>query len=503
MLSKKAKKFIHKYQQGSIVPGSNMYSMVIPQIPSLPLGPVSSIRDLSPKLTPPTVPNQPNQPNQPANTPGFLDQAIPFIGPGLKLITGGINLVESFQKKKRQKIYDQQSKEATKEAFDRLRYNNFYKTPYTYQQGGLIDQVQQQVQQQTQEMQEMQDFAEYYNQNAFDQTQQFQNLRQSFQNKNEQKKLEWEQQQKQGISGLASGALGVATQAFGIPAVPGFQQGGVMPESTYVSPNPFRAMLNPTLTTGEKVNLTQKENIKSREDALLSGQINMSQFVQDSEAIYGTSGKIKSKDRYREKQDGGEIDPISNQYPTSNPNTTDLYSPEFDPQAFLGIQKNEVEADKIEEQEMDTMMDWVFSDEGFLPEEEETNDRYFGGASQGDTSLQVGMRNLNPGNIKYGKFAEKYGAVPGTKATDGGVFATFPSIEVGLRAHRDLLKGSGYTSLTVDKAMRRWSNNGYGGEIYPELSNKRMYELDDKQMAELQKRQIKIETPQAYKQIYE
>jgi hypothetical protein len=78
----------------------------------------------------------------------------------------------------------------------------------------------------------------------------------------------------------------------------------------------------------------------------------------------------------------------------------------------------------------------------------------------------LSWRHNNPGNIKYGKFAEQYGAIQGQAATDGGYFAIFPDLETGKKAMRDLLKGNGYKDLTVDAAMKRWSNSGYGAEVW-------------------------------------
>lgn len=78
-------------------------------------------------------------------------------------------------------------------------------------------------------------------------------------------------------------------------------------------------------------------------------------------------------------------------------------------------------------------------------------------------------RANNEGNIKYGAFAKKYGATQGPAATDGGFFAVFPDQETGTKAKMDLLASSGYVNLTLDKAMKRWSNNGYGAEIAPNL----------------------------------
>lgn len=66
-------------------------------------------------------------------------------------------------------------------------------------------------------------------------------------------------------------------------------------------------------------------------------------------------------------------------------------------------------------------------------------------------------RNNNPGNIKYGPFAKKYGA---KKDKDG--FAIFPSREKGLSAMQNLLKSPAYSNLTVRQAINKWT----GGDPY-------------------------------------
>jgi hypothetical protein len=66
-------------------------------------------------------------------------------------------------------------------------------------------------------------------------------------------------------------------------------------------------------------------------------------------------------------------------------------------------------------------------------------------------------RNMNPGNIKYGKFAQKYGA---KKDKDG--FAIFPNREVGFKAMRDLLNSPGYKDMSVSAAIKKWT----GGQPY-------------------------------------
>jgi len=92
-------------------------------------------------------------------------------------------------------------------------------------------------------------------------------------------------------------------------------------------------------------------------------------------------------------------------------------------------------------------------------------------------------RNNNPLNIKNGAFASKYGASQGSAATDGGNFAAFPSVETGMKAARDLLRASSYTTLPLEQAMRRWSGNGYGADVAPaNLRNKKTGQMTDAEL---------------------
>ena len=60
-------------------------------------------------------------------------------------------------------------------------------------------------------------------------------------------------------------------------------------------------------------------------------------------------------------------------------------------------------------------------------------------------------RNHNPGNIRYGEFAQHHGAV----GTDG-VFAIFPTDDAGFRAMSVLLSAA-YRGLTVAQAIAKWA----------------------------------------------
>ena len=84
-------------------------------------------------------------------------------------------------------------------------------------------------------------------------------------------------------------------------------------------------------------------------------------------------------------------------------------------------------------------------------------------------------RNNNPLNIKESQHTRGYTGVVGRDpypAADSGHFLIFDTVQSGFNAAKRLLSTDGYINKTVDAAMRRWSNNGYGGEILPSIKNK-------------------------------
>ena len=98
------------------------------------------------------------------------------------------------------------------------------------------------------------------------------------------------------------------------------------------------------------------------------------------------------------------------------------------------------------------------------------------------------QRNNNPLNIKASKTTSQYPGVAGLDqkpASDGGQFLVFNSPEAGFNAAKRLITSGGYTNLTVDKALRRWSNNGYGGEIVPQYRGKPIKQLTQQELDNL------------------
>lgn len=87
-------------------------------------------------------------------------------------------------------------------------------------------------------------------------------------------------------------------------------------------------------------------------------------------------------------------------------------------------------------------------------------------------------RNMNPGNIKYGDFAKKYGA---KKDKDG--FAIFPNREVGLKAMKDLLTSKSYKDMPASEAIRKWTGgHPYRYDLGP-IADKKISEMDPDELS--------------------
>ena len=113
----------------------------------------------------------------------------------------------------------------------------------------------------------------------------------------------------------------------------------------------------------------------------------------------------------------------------------------------------------------------------------------------------IAATHNNPGNLKYAPWMSEYGAVPGKPGLDGGRFASFPTPADALAARERLLKKS-YGNYSMEAGLRRYSGQGYGAEIYPEVANKKFSELTPAEFKELTRRQIQREDRNVYKQLY-
>ena len=118
------------------------------------------------------------------------------------------------------------------------------------------------------------------------------------------------------------------------------------------------------------------------------------------------------------------------------------------------------------------------------------------------------FKNNNPGNIKYNNqwanTLAKYGIeiTKGTGALDWGNFAKYNSVEDALVWRNILLfKTSTYPNMTVEDAMRRYSNNWYGAEISTVPGNKLMKDLTTAERSKLITGQLKWEDQQMYREL--
>lgn len=118
------------------------------------------------------------------------------------------------------------------------------------------------------------------------------------------------------------------------------------------------------------------------------------------------------------------------------------------------------------------------------------------------------FKNNNPGNIKYNEnwanTLKQYGIEiqKWTPATDWGNFARYNSVEDALMARNILLfKTSVYPTLTVEQAMRRYSNGGYWAEVTGIDWNKKMSDLTSQERAKLVSGQLKAEDWQMYQEL--
>lgn len=109
-------------------------------------------------------------------------------------------------------------------------------------------------------------------------------------------------------------------------------------------------------------------------------------------------------------------------------------------------------------------------------------------------------RNNNPLNIKASSVTKSYPGVAGLDekpAADGGNFLKFSTPEDGFKAAERLITSSGYKNLSVDAALKRWSNSGYGGEIVPDLKGKTIAQLSPTELSKLIKTMARQEGYQA------
>lgn len=346
----KAQAFIKKYQLGGEF---DPYQMQNPYQydPNLAVAQQNQI------VTPPL--NQLNAAkSQSAYQPSFLDSAIPFISPAINLGIGVANIFSSIKEKSRQKNYERAFRKDLERRQQESHFGDFYATPYSvgsgstrsgapgYQVGGQVDNSLNQMDNQ------MQLFMDYYNNQEQGRQVLDQQYQDYYQQKNDQMKQSWRSKQSAGFNSLLNGAMG---------AIPLLQKGGTTVDTIKAElRNKFRDI------DMEKAKALVK---MSPDSTHLKDYMKMVRGADPEDLKIGFHPR---KDRFREHQDGGEINPqgsILN--PVIDP-TQDLYSPEYKVPSEV---EDEVSQVQIEASQDDAIMSWLFEDQEEEPDE--VNQTYF------------------------------------------------------------------------------------------------------------------------------
>lgn len=463
----KAESFLKKYQLGGDYDMVNPYQFD----PDLQTAQQNQIVQLGqPKSQ---SPYQPVQVNDSLNQVKQGFDALPFLAPAINLGIGVKNIFDSFKERKRQKQYERAYRKDLERRMNDSRVNDYYHTPYefnwtnnagSFEEGGSIperyknmgfDRVGQKkesdrdgkkwkvlakkgdqykvvhggyegMEDYTQHKDEqrrenfwnrmggkdsakakdpfsplywhkkfgtwqlggaMDDFLDYYN-NKEKQNQVYQQqLQDYYSQKNDFMEQAWRQKQNEGIQGALDGTLGMLENLSGLP-IP-FQYGGSKQR------------------TGNRTRYVEGQDGKVKIITLPSdttyspSSVPVSAHPRLNTPMRDTSGKSKSKDRFREYQEGGtEYNP-----------KTDLYSPEYDPNEFLGIVKNEMsqveQNDKLESQ----VESWLFDDEDYDYNDYSVNNEYFSSTNPGDVINKIGKQESggdygarNPYSSATGKY---------------------------------------------------------------------------------------------------
>ena len=265
------------------------------------------------------VPFKMNNPPQPATSVGSSNtdtSGTPFgemISPILQVGMGIKNLIDAGKHRREQRAFERNSREDYKQRKEEARANNFYLTPYTtgrtdkltakkglkihYQNGGSVDL--------------MDAFMNFYNQQQDQSDETLRRLDENYRDKNEQLTNQWKQEKSQGAGNIFKGGLSIASKFL--------QQGGIIPESTYVNPTPNMEGNKPLdtleLELRKRKNESWHKNIVPEAESQFISDItkDLQQFKDVQKIRYGVYpsnivvGTPKKKFRFHEKQEGGEI----------------------------------------------------------------------------------------------------------------------------------------------------------------------------------------------------
>lgn len=120
------------------------------------------------------------------------------------------------------------------------------------------------------------------------------------------------------------------------------------------------------------------------------------------------------------------------------------------------------------------------------------------------TGGTISWRTNNPGNVQYGDFARRYGAIGSAMAGDGEPVAIMPTLDHGWKMQMALWRRPKYNNGTINQGCRNWATgvrdykgispytialaDAAGASIHTKVS-----ELSDEQLKNMVKKQAKLE----------
>lgn len=329
---------------------------------------------------------------------GFDMPSLDALGSGIssvvKLGTGIAGIIQGAQEKKRQRAFEKNARKDYLKRMEEARANNFYMTPYTtgrtsdltlkkggkvYQQGGNVDL-----------------FMQFYNNQQANLQNSLNQLQDYYEDKNQTLKTQWQQKKSKGISDTISGAFDLGK------ALLAMQEGGSIPDNS--------AILSSMLKTNtlQQIPLSQEETRFDEQRLKLLSNKRSDDRLSITWNLIGEEGnrKSKSRDRFREKQEGGEIDQLD---------TESLYSADFrspwENKELIEQTENNIKTEDpffgVETKQI--FQDWLFEQEE--PKDYFESNQYFdiyGQHSEEQLPIQpvldrLTQMGLKPSNVNEGK----------------------------------------------------------------------------------------------------
>lgn len=301
-------------------------------------------------------------------------------GDDYKVVHGGYEGMKDYTQHKdedrRERFWDRMGGKDSAKAKDPFSPLYWHKRFGTWQKGGQLNSLDM--------------FMDMYNEDMFSQQNQFDQFKDYYEQKNEGMRDAWMNKRNNSLKDIYTNTIGFAQEA--AKTALSFQDGGAIRMKSRKERE--RVVYGPD--GKERISLAP-QNVNAQGYAENNPRLGL--------PMRDTSAKSKSKDRFKEYQEGGDYDPRK-----------DLYSPEYDPQMF-SIIENEIDQAQVEDKELGAIEQWLFEDDP-QPELEMLNESYFNDGGSVIDKIQQMESGGNPNAIN-----------PTTNAT--GLFQFVPKYWAG------------------------------------------------------------------------